>query len=213
MWLSKVNPYPITNVVDLTLWLADDFEVAVFLTEVSARHTLLRKEKRAKSEKARLGTDDRRLTDAGSLDMPWDVDNASEHAMLREESQDESRTSLRDIPMVDNDDGEKTNDPTPGSEQNLFVSDDSADEGIQKSQPAGGDSQIAAITTKDVEEDKKKMALNTTYDGFSIYGRILCLVVKRRGGAKGKPTGGTGQAMMEEWISSTQIGEAQLVDD
>jgi hypothetical protein len=213
MWLLKVNSVHITNAVDLTLWVADDFEVAVFLTEVSARHTLLRKEKRAKSEKARLGTDDRRLTDAGSVDMPWDIDNASGHAILREESPDGIGTSLRDIPMVNRNDGGELNDHTPGSEQNPFVSDDSAEEGAETMQPAGAGSPNAAITPKDIEDDKKKMALNTTYDGFSIYGRILCLVVKRRGGAKGNPTGGTGQAMMEEWISSTQVGDAQLVDD
>ena len=57
------------------------------------------------------------------------------------------------------------------------------------------------------DEKKKKGAFDTTYEGFSIYGRILCLVVKRRGtGAKGgrELAGGAGQAMMEEWIG-TQI--------
>ena len=63
------------------------------------------------------------------------------------------------------------------------------------------------------DDDKKKMGMNTTYDGFSIYGKILCLVVKRRGGARGRDNrsmgladsgSGGGQAMMEEWISSTQ---------
>jgi hypothetical protein len=50
------------------------------------------------------------------------------------------------------------------------------------------------------------MALSTSYDGFSIYGRILCLVVKRKGMVKGKqPAAGAGQAMMEEWIASTQV--------
>jgi len=58
------------------------------------------------------------------------------------------------------------------------------------------------------------MLLNTTYDGFSIYGRILCLVVKRRGTGKGKElVGGAGQAMMEEWIASTQIAEGQMMDE
>lgn len=57
------------------------------------------------------------------------------------------------------------------------------------------------------DEKKKKGAFDTTYEGFGIYGRILCLVVKRRGtGAKGgrELAGGAGQAMMEEWIG-TQI--------
>lgn len=66
----------------------------------------------------------------------------------------------------------------------------------------------------DGDDEKKKLALNTTYDGFSIYGRILCLVVKRKGTAKGKEVaGGSGQAMMEEWISSTQMGQGQMMDE
>lgn len=86
-------------------------------------------------------------------------------------------------------------------------------------------------------DDKKKLALTVTYEGFSIYGRVLCLVVRRRDpgtdtaggtvagiglgatssgtggrGSKGKGraasaggSAGTGQAVMENWISSTQV--------
>ena len=65
------------------------------------------------------------------------------------------------------------------------------------------------------DQDKKKLGFNTSYDGFSIYGRILCLVVKRRGG-KAK-TGLTasdnaGQQMLENWVS-TQAAQDQAVED
>ncbi len=53
------------------------------------------------------------------------------------------------------------------------------------------------------EEGDEKKRLETTYEGFSIYGHVLCLVVKKRD-RKGKGVGGGGQAMMEEWITSTQ---------
>jgi hypothetical protein len=61
------------------------------------------------------------------------------------------------------------------------------------------------------DDDKKKMGMRTTYDGFAIYGRVLCLVVKRREGARGKgPTAvEAGKAMMEEWIASTQAREEE----
>lgn len=65
------------------------------------------------------------------------------------------------------------------------------------------------------EDDKKKFNINTSYDGFSIYGRILCLVVKRKGG---KGTGAaaarasSGQQMMENWVS-TQAAQDQAGDD
>lgn len=59
-------------------------------------------------------------------------------------------------------------------------------------------------------DDKKKLAMDVRYQGFAIYGRVLCLVVKKKGGpAKGKraDTGrrATGQAVMENWLTSTQM--------
>ena len=62
------------------------------------------------------------------------------------------------------------------------------------------------------QDDKKKLGFNTTYDGFRIHGRILCLVVKRKEATKGKQAEGTGKAMMEDWISSTQAEGAMLED-
>ena len=64
--------------------------------------------------------------------------------------------------------------------------------------------------TEDQGDEKKKLGINTSYEGFSIYGRILCLIVKRREITTGKgltpsrTAAGSGQAMMEDWIASTQ---------
>ncbi|ERS96806.1 hypothetical protein HMPREF1624_07015 [Sporothrix schenckii ATCC 58251] len=75
---------------------------------------------------------------------------------------------------------------------------------------------------------KKKLAMDVIYEGFAIYGRVLCLVVKRRGPPRGRgaqtvlptsvggsrpgntstslePTKPGGQAAMENWIASTQV--------
>lgn len=59
------------------------------------------------------------------------------------------------------------------------------------------------------EDDKKKLGLNTSYDGFSIYGRILCLVVKRRGARIKADEHGTqsSQAMLENWVSTQAAAE------
>lgn len=62
------------------------------------------------------------------------------------------------------------------------------------------------------QDDKKKLGLNTSYEGFSIYGRILCLVVKRRGVRN--VTGSvpaSSQAMLENWVSTQAAG--QTADD
>lgn len=55
-------------------------------------------------------------------------------------------------------------------------------------------------------DDKKKLGFNTTYDGFNIWGFVLCLLVERKGGPARKQAGGMGsaQALMEEWISTQQ---------
>jgi len=60
------------------------------------------------------------------------------------------------------------------------------------------------------------MAMSTVYDGFSIYGRILCLIVKRRGGratASGAVTAGSGQQMMEQWVSTQAAQEQNGMDE
>lgn len=88
----------------------------------------------------------------------------------------------------------------------------------------------AQAADEDEEDDKKKLAMDISYEGFSIYGRVLCLVVKRRDGSGADPAergtnasttataaaagsgsnrssraNGRGQTMMENFIMSTQI--------
>ena len=61
------------------------------------------------------------------------------------------------------------------------------------------------------DDEKKKLGFQTSYSGFAIYGRILCLIVKRKTGgvSKGREMpGGAGQAMMEEWIG-TQVAREE----
>lgn len=195
----------------------DDFEVAIFLTEASARHAILRKEKRVKSEKARLGTEERRLTGPGTRDVPVEIGDEGGADLIREESLEEKEINFTDIPTVQDDDRRsESSQDGGGDEQDLFFSDKSQ---VEDSQAGNASRSLRRKTAPPLiddvgEDDKKKMALNTTYDGFSIYGRILCLVVKRRGVAEGKGlAGGAGQAMMEEWIASTQMGEGQTMDD
>jgi hypothetical protein len=55
------------------------------------------------------------------------------------------------------------------------------------------------------DDDKKKLGFNTSYEGFSIWGWVLCLLVDRKGGASKKFSSSDGQALMAEWITSTQL--------
>ena len=190
----------------------DDFEVAVFLTETSARHSILRKMKTVKIEKGRLGTTNGRLT--GTRDAPVEVGEEGAPGLVAEDREDGGDVRMADIPSATG--GDAVGEDTLAKEEShegLFVSDDSDE--------AGADARETPSSRDNVEEgkdgkgdDKKKLGMDTTYDGFSIYGRILCLVVKRRGTARGRERGGgTGQAVMEEWITSTQMQESQMMDE
>jgi hypothetical protein len=63
-----------------------------------------------------------------------------------------------------------------------------------------------SISTED--EEKKKMGMTTSYDGFSIYGLTLYLVVTRTSGStettESSSGSAGGQAMIKDWIASTQ---------
>ena len=143
----------------------------------------------------------------GSRELPVEVGDevaVGEGVVVREESQEE-KGGLEEIPAATGDEA--------GDKDGLFVSDgEEEDDSEVRSQ---GERQGANGNEGIEEQDgKKKLAMGTTYDGFRIYGRILCLVVKRKGVVKGKQvTGGTGQAVMEEWIASTQMGEGRMMDD
>lgn len=187
----------------------------MFLTETSSRHSILRKLKTAKAEKGRLGTKDGRLT--GTEDAPVEVDEGAP-GLMTEGSEHGESVRMADIPSAARD--KAVNSAPFGKEESqegLFVSDDSDGADVDAEEtPSTTDKGKGHVGEEEDGKggDKKKVGMGTTYDGFSIYGRILCLVVKRKGSAKGKGVaGGTGQAMMEEWIASTQMQDGQMMDE
>ncbi|KAG8532999.1 uncharacterized protein KY384_001781 [Bacidia gigantensis] len=173
----------------------EDFEVSVFLTQTSTRHAVLRKQKTMKGEKGRLGSEGRRITAEGTEEAPVVVDEAGAGDRvpgLRREESDEGDDRMENIPA------EAASGRRDVKKEDTFVVEDDDDE--EEVHEGGGE----------VQDDKKKMGMETRYEGFSIYGRILCLVVKRRGTAKGRELpGGAGQAMMEEWIGTQVAREEQ----
>ncbi|KAB8290379.1 hypothetical protein EYC80_010812 [Monilinia laxa] len=175
----------------------EDFEVSIFLTETSTRHSILFKQKsfRETSKKALKSNSDK-LT-GNTNDAPIEVADGT--AIMAEES--EESFSLQDIPEA-------------GDDSDLFISEDEGPRGSKRSR-SGRDSPESSFTpitkrrkdeeTSGDEDDKKKMAMDMSYDGFTVNGRVLCLVVKRKD-KKGKaPVVNEGQAMMEDWITSTQM--------
>jgi len=159
-------------------------------------------------------------------DEPIDVDNAesddgfevmgevsnAEKAspiMLREESDDEGE--LNGIPTADAAENgtrrrskRRQDTRQDDSDGSLFAED--LEMRPSKRSKSGADPDLGS--EEEGQDEKKKMAMETRYDGFSIYGRVLCLIIKQRNAQKGKGRpgfGGGGSAMMEDWIKSTQI--------
>lgn len=123
-----------------------------------------------------------------------DAPTTVEPILIREESDDEVR--LEDIPEIKQDEEDDN-----GGDDAI-----SMDEGpTTELDPMNGADQSA--------DDKKKLALRARYDGFSIYGKTLCLVIRRTGpGAvrnTAKSSGLTSQKMMENWVST----QAQREED
>ncbi|KAF2436742.1 hypothetical protein EJ08DRAFT_666927 [Tothia fuscella] len=203
--------------------IKDDFEVSIYLKDQSSRHSIVTKHKTF-GDKPQLKSNSTRLTgwlNSGTNDRPIDVDeNQDELELLVEEEDDEDTMVLAEIPEAS---------PRPKNLQTgkdkdeaLFVhSSDSEDDlsRIQAEPRARWQNQepLNAVHGKGEEEeqgggdDKKKLGLQTTYEGFAIYGRILCLVVKRKGATAVQKGNTGGPAMMENWVS-TQVAQEMGID-
>ncbi|KAK1731690.1 uncharacterized protein BDZ83DRAFT_564019 [Colletotrichum acutatum] len=219
----------------------DEFEVSMFLTETSTRHSLLTKHKHFRDKApGKLQSNSNKLINETN-DVPIDLDMESEAAAgtvpIRQESESEDDTAgLSRIPAVD-----ETGRPRRSKRQRGEPRDDQdADYATTSDNDAGAEASAIEIdsdddaprpskrvkkqeTGSDLEEDgddKKKMAMDVSYEGFAIYGRVLCLVVKKRQGlrlASSTAAGGAkqpaGQASMENWISSTQMPNPGAEED
>jgi hypothetical protein len=181
-------------------------------------------------DRARIQSNSGKLTNwltAGTSDQPVLLnEDATEPIVIREEDDEES-INIADIPAADElrelslssvrhkrqlenaeqgtfSDGSDSNDSSA-----LFVP------GRPSKRSKTSEGSAKADEDEIAEDDKKKLGLNTSYDGFSIYGRILCLVVKRRGartaGASGGPA--SSQQMLENWVSTQAAAEHEDDED
>jgi len=175
----------------------EDFEVSIFLTETSTHHSLLTKLKTFReSNKKPIQSNSAKLT-GNTGDAPIEVEDGP--VIAREESDEE--LNLQDLPDANDNQSEDGLFVPEGRSKRPRTTTATSSPGFEplpkrmRDAPSGEES-----------DDKKKMAMDTTYDGFSIYGRVLCLVVKRKD-KKGKAPANLagGQATMENWISSTQM--------
>jgi hypothetical protein len=191
----------------------DDFEVSIFLTELSSRHSVLTKQKKIK-DKARIRSNSGKLTNwltGGTSDRPVLINEDATKPIVIRDEEDDNDIDLADIPEAGNvgsdSNGGQEND---SDDSTLFVPGRSRQRRTADAAPF----QAEYIgNSEDALDDNKKLGLNTSYDGFSIYGRILCLVVKRRGRTQGGAVApASSQQMMEHWVS-TQAAADTIDDD
>lgn len=162
-------------------------------------------------EKPRIQSNSGKLTNwltGGTNEEPMVInEDPTDPIIIQEE--DEEGANLSDIPLAEAEqEPRRSARAKPGRHDENQQSDDS-DEDLFVPE--------AAMTEQDnvEQDDKKKMGLDTSYDGFSIYGRILCLVVKRRGvrsnAASGAPA--SSQQMLENWVSTQAAGSIEDEED
>ncbi|KAL7787378.1 hypothetical protein V8C37DRAFT_390541 [Trichoderma ceciliae] len=200
----------------------DDFEVSVFLTETSTRHSLLTKHKfvRERGPSAMQSNASKLIAETNA--SPIDVD-ADDFAPIRiEEDSDNEGVALSDIPSantrrqakrqrsntIENDDAdefEDSDDDDDDDDESAPVIDVDSDSHRPLSKRLRGPTKPPASESEGRFHDdhKKKLAMDVSYEGFAIYGRVLCLIVKKRETKAQQNLGG--QARMENWITSTQI--------
>lgn len=144
---------------------------------------------------------------ANTTNNPIHVEDDDTPEILQEDDEDE--VSLDKIPEADG-----TGKKRGRHEESIFVqSDEEEDDDMQILEQPSKRKRVADAA-EDAADDKKKLRLKTAYEGFSIYGRILCLIVKRRGVKKAPANGlGSGTQMLENWVSTQAQNEGILDDD
>lgn len=177
----------------------DDFEVAIFLRESGTRHSLLKRQKTF-AEPKKIQSNSEKLT--GTNDSPIHVEedtDTAHHVIV--DSDHESEVNLHDIPEAPQLEGNRSK-----RRRTLGAFDNASS--VQP--PAAKRNRTYEQDDPDADtEDEKKLGMITTYEGFNIWGWVLCLLVTRKGDrarTSNPASETTGQALLEEWISTQAPG-------
>jgi hypothetical protein len=179
------------------------------------------------SDKPRIQSNSGKLTGwltTGSREQPVDLANGQAETTILREEDEEQTISLHDIPEASKEASSNKRSRTAITE-NVTSSGSDTDDSLENEQapsrkrPRRAERDESDVSAEEdvfeAQDDKKRLGLKTSYDGFSIYGRILCLIVKRKGsrtaaGGSGVPA--SSQQMLENWVS-TQAAAEQAGDD
>ncbi|EEH04677.1 conserved hypothetical protein [Histoplasma capsulatum G186AR] len=179
----------------------DDFEVSIFLRAGGTTHSIITKLKSFDDQPPKIQSNSRKLTGTDDTPIPITDDSLTISTILPE-SDEETPINLQDIHAADEGIQSSTSrrrrrrgDCTE-SDSNAETDNDGEDTHVTKRKKP----QVEPIP----EPQDKKPRLTTSYKGFIIGERILCLLIARKGDrARSNPdTVPAGQALMEEWIST-----------
>ena len=185
-------------------WLADhairveEFEVALFLRESRTRHSLLTRHKEFGEEEGGYAVG--RGVGGGS----GSGSGAAGGGILIE-SDEEEGLEMRDIPQASGDD-----DNGVGGKRQRDDADGQSDDSPERRRTSKRRKDDGTLSRDADDGDDKKMRFRTNYEGFNIYGWVLCLLVTRKGdktGTRAAPAEPGRQVLMEEWISSQAQGD------
>ncbi|PWY79923.1 hypothetical protein BO83DRAFT_396383 [Aspergillus eucalypticola CBS 122712] len=181
---AKKKGKPVKDVIS-----EEEFEVALFLRESRTRHSLLTRHKEF-GEEEKGGYAVRR---------GW------------EESDEEEGLEMRDIPQASGDDDDDDDDDNGvGGKRQRDDADWQSDDSPERRRTLKRRKDDSTLSRDADDGGDKKMRFRTNYEGFNIYGWVLCLLVTRKGdktGTRAAPAEPGRQVLMEEWISSQAQGD------
>lgn len=178
----------------------EEFEVALFLRESRTRHSLLTRHKEF-GEEEEGGYAVRRGMGGGS-------DSGAARGGILIESDEEEGLEMRDIPQASGDDDDDDN--AAGGKRQRDDADWQSDDSPERRRTLKRRKDEGTLSRDADDGDDKKMRFRTNYEGFNIYGWVLCLLVTRKGdktGTRAAPAEPGRQVLMEEWISSQAQGD------
>lgn len=174
----------------------------MYLTGAGSLHAVLRKDRDVEVKTLPIRSNSTALTDAA---------RSSPVVQIREEEDADDEMQIMDIP-------EAPPPPAGVEEEPLFLpgpgDSDSDDDFVPRRSPpppSRGRRAETQLGEPGTEDKKEKVKFRTEYEGFTIYDKVLCLVVtrkeKRKEKGKGKAgdkTGGDTVDLFDRWITMSQ---------
>ncbi|EEH39456.1 hypothetical protein PAAG_08725 [Paracoccidioides lutzii Pb01] len=163
---------------------ADDFEVSIFLRDGGTSHSIVTKDKSFNNQTSKVQSNSNELIGTEHARIHIVHDPVSVPTIIPE-SENESTMNLQDIPTAipstSNKEGIQPSNQRRQCQRNRTETNydggnisDSQDTHVAKRKKAGTE------PSSDIIEDGKKLGLTTRYRGFTIRGKILCLLITRK---------------------------------